>query len=190
MNNYHGIIFTIKYLTVCDISGTANAKNETISESYRGESDDFQKSATTSGVEGQSKDNRLVFVAGATGKVGSRAVRELLKLGFRVRAGVRSLQKAEALLESVAQLKLDPQNSSPSGPSSPRIQKKIEIVQCDLEKWDDIGPAISNAGVVVCCIGASEKEVFDVTGPYRIDYQATKKLIDAVYAHKKHENTA
>ncbi len=35
-----------------------------------------------------SKDEDLAFVAGATGRVGSRTVRELLKLGFRVRAGV------------------------------------------------------------------------------------------------------
>nr|ABK24824.1 unknown [Picea sitchensis] len=113
------------------------------------------------------------------GKVGSRTVRELLKLGFRVRACVRSLQKANALLESVAQLKLDSQDAVPSAPVGPTTEQKIEIVECDLEKPDEIGSAISNAGVVVCCIGASEKEVFDVTGPYRIDYQATKNLIDA-----------
>lgn len=60
---------------------------------------------------------------------------------------------------------------------SPAVEK-LEIVECDLER-DVIGPAISNSSVVICCIGASEKEVFDVTGPYRIDYQATKKLVDA-----------
>lgn len=55
-----------------------------------------------------SKDENIAFVAGATGKVGSRTVRELLKLGFRVKAGVRSAQKAGTLLESVKQMKLDP----------------------------------------------------------------------------------
>ncbi|TKY67525.1 TIC 62 [Spatholobus suberectus] len=54
-----------------------------------------------------SKDDNLVFVAGATGRVGSRTVRELIKLGFRVRAGVRSAQRADALVQSVEQLKLD-----------------------------------------------------------------------------------
>ena len=36
-----------------------------------------------------------VFVAGATGKLGSRIVVELLNQGFRVRAGVRDVQEAE-----------------------------------------------------------------------------------------------
>ncbi|CAB4290279.1 unnamed protein product [Prunus armeniaca] len=45
------------------------------------------------------KDENLAFVAGATGKVGSRTVRELLKLGFEVRAGVRSAQRAETLVQ-------------------------------------------------------------------------------------------
>ncbi|MFQ6630157.1 hypothetical protein Gotur_006527 [Gossypium turneri] len=59
-----------------------------------------------------SKDEDLAFVAGATGRVGSRTVRELLKLGFRVRAGVRSAQKAETLVQSVKQLKLDPEGTT------------------------------------------------------------------------------
>jgi len=61
---------------------------------------------------------------------------------------------------------------------SPAVEK-LEVVECDLEKPDQIRPALANASVVICCIGASEKEVFDVTGPYRIDYMATKNLIDA-----------
>ncbi|GAB2267292.1 hypothetical protein Dimus_002277 [Dionaea muscipula] len=109
-----------------------------------------------------SKDEDLVFVAGATGRVGSRTVRELLKLGFRVRAGVRNAQRAESLIQAC----------------SPDVEK-LELVECDLEKRDEIGPALGNASVVICCIGASEKEVFDITGPYRIDYLATKNLIDA-----------
>lgn len=61
---------------------------------------------------------------------------------------------------------------------SPAIDK-LELVECDLEKQNQISPALDNASIVLCCIGASEKEVFDITGPYRIDYQATKNLIDA-----------
>ncbi|KAK2978351.1 hypothetical protein RJ640_016453 [Escallonia rubra] len=118
-----------------------------------------------------SKDENLAFVAGATGKVGSRTVRELLKLGFNVRAGVRSTQRAESLVKSVQQMTLD------KG-AIPAIEK-LEIVVCDLERREQIGPALGNASIVLCCIGASEKEVLDVTGPYRIDYQASKNLIDA-----------
>lgn len=61
---------------------------------------------------------------------------------------------------------------------SPAVEK-LEIVECDLEKQDQIEPALGNASVVLCCIGASEKEIFDITGPYRIDYLATKNLIEA-----------
>nr|KJB32203.1 hypothetical protein B456_005G229200 [Gossypium raimondii] len=134
------------------------------------------ETAGTISNKADSKDEDLAFVAGATGRVGSRTVRELLKLGFRVRAGVRSAQKAETLVQSVKQLKLDPEGTTPV--------EKLEIVECDLEKQDTIAPAIGNASVVICCIGASEKEIFDITGPYRIDYQATKNLIDAATAVK------
>lgn len=55
---------------------------------------------------------------------------------------------------------------------------------CDLEKPNQIGPAIGNASIVICCIGASEKEIFDITGPYRIDYLATKNLVEAATVAK------
>ncbi|GAB4853936.1 hypothetical protein Ancab_018145 [Ancistrocladus abbreviatus] len=127
-----------------------------------------------------SKQEDLVFVAGATGRVGSRTVRELLKLGLRVRAGVRNAQRAETLAESVRQMMPD------AGTNNEETQyvEKLDIVECDLEKRDQIEPALGNASVVICCIGASEKEVFDITGPYRIDYQATKNLIDAANVAK------
>ncbi|KAI4295566.1 hypothetical protein L6164_035601 [Bauhinia variegata] len=127
----------------------------------------------------ESKDENLVFVAGATGRVGSRTVRELIKLGFRVRAGVRNAQRANALVQSVKQLKIDPANANEGNQL-----EKLEIVECDLEKTNLIAPALGNSSIVVCCIGASEKEVFDITGPYRIDYQATKYLIDTATAIK------
>lgn len=122
-----------------------------------------------------SKDSDQVFVAGATGRVGSRTVRELLKLGFRVRAGVRSAQRAEALVKSVREMKL----GSVTGSLETQPVEKLEIVECDLENKSTIAQAIGISSVVICCIGASEKEVFDVTGPYRIDYMATKNLIEA-----------
>jgi len=61
---------------------------------------------------------------------------------------------------------------------SPAVEK-LEIVECDLEKPDTIGLALGNASTVICAIGASEKEIFDITGPFRIDYLATKNLVDA-----------
>ncbi|XP_010507301.1 PREDICTED: protein TIC 62, chloroplastic-like [Camelina sativa] len=125
-----------------------------------------------------SKEEDLVFVAGATGKVGSRTVRELLKLGFRVRAGVRSAQRAGSLVQSVKGMKL--QNTD----EGTQPVEKLEIVECDLEKKDSIKPALGKASVVICCIGASEKEISDITGPYRIDYLATKNLVDAAKSAK------
>ncbi|XP_028554709.1 protein TIC 62, chloroplastic isoform X4 [Dendrobium catenatum] len=133
------------------------------------------KVQATSNQEVDIIDKDTVFVAGATGRVGSRTVRELLKLGFRVRAGVRSSQRAEALVQGVQQMKLDGKDGNPD------VQpiRNLEIVTCDLENQASIIPAIGNASVIICSIGASEKEVFDVTGPYRIDYKATKNLIKA-----------
>ncbi|KAL5562585.1 hypothetical protein UlMin_032332 [Ulmus minor] len=139
-------------------SGTAKSSSKTIEEPRN---------------EAESKDENLAFVAGATGKVGSRAVRELLKLGFRVRAGVRSAERAKSLVESVKKLNIE----GATGETQP--VEKLEIVECDLEKKDRILPALGNASVVLCCIGASEKEIFDITGPYRIDYLATNNLIEA-----------
>ncbi|CAM0151641.1 unnamed protein product [Urochloa decumbens] len=125
------------------------------------------------------KEKDLVFVAGATGRVGSRAVRELIKLGFRVRAAVRNAERASSLVQSVQQLKLD-------GDATISPVEKLEIVECDLEKQprDGIAKAIGKASLVVCSIGASEKEILDVTGPYRIDYMATSNLVQAATAAK------
>nr|VDD45836.1 unnamed protein product [Brassica oleracea] len=136
----------------------------------------------------ESKEQDLVFVAGATGKVGSRTVRELLKLGFRVKAGVRSAQRASSLVQSVKDMNTDEgtQQEKVTGSVcvfSPAVEK-LEIVECDLEKKDSIQPALGNASVVICCIGASEKEISDITGPYRIDYLATKNLVDAATSAK------
>ncbi|KAL3814165.1 hypothetical protein ACJIZ3_015433 [Penstemon smallii] len=159
-------IATMDWLRVLMIFGTTRIKSQA----------QAQDDATPSDFG--TKDGNLVFVAGATGKVGSRTVRELLKLGFKVRAGVRSKQRAESLVQSVRKMKLEDvaEGTQPID--------KLELVECDLEKQNQIGPAIGNSSIVICCIGASEKEIFDITGPYRIDYQATKNLIDAATSAK------
>ncbi|CAM0952074.1 unnamed protein product [Alopecurus aequalis] len=124
--------------------------------------------------EAAQKEQDLVFVAGATGKVGSRTVRELIKLGFRVRAAVRSKARASSLVQSVERLELGEGTAS----------SRLELVECDLEKQGESGiaAAIGDASLVVCSIGASEKEILDVTGPYRIDYVATANLVRAAAA--------
>ncbi|KAG4385189.1 hypothetical protein GLYMA_12G046066v4 [Glycine max] len=131
--------------------------------------------ATAEGISEKtdSKDDNLVFVACATGRVGSRSVRELIKLGFRVRAGVQNAQRAGALVQSVEQLKLD---GASGGGASPAVEK-LEILKCDLEKPDTIG----YASKVICSIVASEKGGFHITAPFQFpkDYQVTKNLIEA-----------
>ncbi|XP_059296957.1 protein TIC 62, chloroplastic isoform X3 [Lycium ferocissimum] len=170
-------------VTLIQSSSTKRCLNSRNIKSLRGRA---QTSAKASSLEPRgtakdvkTKDGNLVFVAGATGKVGSRTVRELLKLGFKVRAGVRSTQRAQPLIKSVEQIKLE--NAADGGA---KAIEKLEIVECDLEKSEQIRPALGDASIVICCIGASEKEIFDVTGPYRIDYQATKNLIDAATVAK------
>jgi len=137
-------------------------------------------SAKRTAAQPPQREKDLVFVAGATGRVGSRAVRELIKLGFRVRAAVRNAQRASTLVQSVQQLKLD--DNDDAAAISPAA--RLEIVECDLEKQPQEGivKAIGNASLVVCSIGASEKEILDVTGPYRIDYSATSNLVQAATA--------
>ncbi|XP_024637320.1 protein TIC 62, chloroplastic isoform X2 [Medicago truncatula] len=159
---------------------TTPCKNRIRSNIIRAQVSGSTKSSTAEGIpeKKDSKDDNLVFVAGATGKVGSRTVRELIKLGFKVRAGVRSAQRAGSLVQSVKQLKLD----GTSGGSE--AVEKLEIVECDLEKPEQIKSALGNASTVICTIGASEKEIFDITGPYRIDYMATKNLVDAASVAK------
>ncbi|EFJ25841.1 hypothetical protein SELMODRAFT_99168 [Selaginella moellendorffii] len=119
------------------------------------------------------KDTTVVFVAGATGNVGSRTVKELVKSGLRVRAGVRSIDKAESILGVSISYHVCRNEKNYIK------DDQLEIIDCDLEKPDEIESALGNSGVVICAIGASEKEVLDVTGPYRIDYEATKNLIAA-----------
>ncbi|KAL2927505.1 Protein TIC 62 chloroplastic [Bienertia sinuspersici] len=168
----------IKFFTLRNYPAATSSQKSHICAQLSSGVTKFSSSAVETTRENvDSKDEDVVFVAGATGKVGSRTVRELLKLGCRVRAGVRSAQRAESLVQSVKQMKVDTDASNGRN-RNPAIEM-LEIVECDLEKPEQIVPALSSASVVICCIGASEKEIFDVTGPYRIDFLATKNLIDA-----------
>ena len=49
---------------------------------------------------------KIVFVAGATGQTGKRMVKELLKQGYEVRAGVRDIAKAKDALPKDDNLEL------------------------------------------------------------------------------------
>jgi uncharacterized protein YbjT (DUF2867 family) len=94
------------------------------------------------------------FVAGATGETGRRIVQELVEREIPVRAMVRDLAKARTIL--------------PAG---------VELVVGDVLDRDSITMAIGDSTVILCATGA--KPSLDPTGPYQVDYEGTKNLVDA-----------
>jgi uncharacterized protein YbjT (DUF2867 family) len=94
------------------------------------------------------------FVAGATGETGRRIVGELVGKGIPVRALVRNLATARAIL--------------PVG---------VELIEGDVLDRVSIATAIGDSTVVLCATGA--KPSLDPTGPYQVDYEGTKNLVDA-----------
>ena len=97
------------------------------------------------------------FVAGATGETGRRIVQELVKRQIPVRALVRDADKARAILPAEA-----------------------ELVVGDVLKPNTLSSAIGDSTVLLCATGA--KPSFDPTGPYQVDYEGTKNLVDAAKA--------
>ena len=97
------------------------------------------------------------LVAGATGETGRRIVQELVKRNIPVRAMVRNLQAARAILPAEA-----------------------ELVVGDVLKPESLKGAIADSTVVLCATGA--RPSFDPTGPYQVDYIGTKNLVDAAKA--------
>jgi uncharacterized protein YbjT (DUF2867 family) len=97
------------------------------------------------------------FVAGATGETGRRIVQQLVDRGIPVRALVRNLDSGRAVLPS-----------------------QVELVLGDVGKAEGLQSAISDCTVVFCATGA--RPSFDPTGPYKVDYEGTKHLVDAAKA--------
>jgi uncharacterized protein YbjT (DUF2867 family) len=93
------------------------------------------------------------FVAGATGQTGRRIVQELVKRNIPVRALVRDLESARTILASEA-----------------------ELVVGDVFKPESLSTALGDSTVLLCATGA--KPSFDPTGPYKVDYEGTKHLVD------------
>ena len=97
------------------------------------------------------------FVAGAGGETGRRIVLELVARNIPVRALVRDVEKARGIL--------------PAG---------IELVEGDVLKPESLTAALGDSTVLLCATGA--KPSFDPTGPYKVDYEGTKNLVDAAKA--------
>ncbi|CBN56150.1 MULTISPECIES: SDR family oxidoreductase [Kamptonema] len=94
------------------------------------------------------------FVAGATGQTGRRIVEELVKRNIPVRALVRNLETAREILPPEA-----------------------ELVTGDVLNAASLAELIGDCTVLLCATGA--KPSFDPTGPYKVDYEGTKNLVDA-----------
>lgn len=98
------------------------------------------------------------LVVGATGETGRRIVRVLVAKGIPVKVLVRDRQKAQDMLPNA-----------------------VEFAVGDVMKRDTIEAAIADCTVLFCATGA--RPSFDPTGPYQVDYEGTKNLIDVAQAN-------
>ncbi|MEH2274897.1 MAG: NAD(P)H-binding protein [Nostoc sp.] len=94
------------------------------------------------------------FVAGATGETGRRIVQELIARNIPVRALVRDVEKARGIL-------------------SP----EVELVVGDVLQPESLTAGLGDSTVVLVASGA--KPSFDPTGPYKVDFEGSKNLVDA-----------
>ncbi|BAI93126.1 MULTISPECIES: NAD(P)H-binding protein [Limnospira] len=94
------------------------------------------------------------FVAGATGQTGRRIVQALCQRQIPVRAMVRDLEKAKGMFPA----------------------DQVEIVVGDVLDPKTLVDCIGDSTVVLCATGATPS--FDFTGPYRVDYEGTKNLVN------------
>ncbi|MEH2467885.1 NAD(P)H-binding protein [Nostoc sp.] len=94
------------------------------------------------------------FVAGATGETGRRIVQELIARNIPVRALVRDVEKARGIL-------------------SP----EVELVVGDVLQPESLTTGLGDSTVLLVASGA--RPSFDPTGPYKVDFEGTKNLVDA-----------
>lgn len=99
-----------------------------------------------------------VFVAGATGETGSRVVRVLVERGIAVKALVRDAIAARE-----------------------KLPIEVELFQGDVTDADGLKQGLNDCTVVISALGA--RPSLDPTGPYKVDYEGTKNLIDAAKAN-------
>ncbi|KOP23495.1 epimerase [Hapalosiphon sp. MRB220] len=97
------------------------------------------------------------FVAGATGETGRRIVQELTARNIPVRALVRDVEKARSILPG-----------------------EVELVKGDVLDQQSLVTALGDSTVILSATGA--KPSFDPTGPYKVDYEGNKNLVDAAKA--------
>ncbi|MBE9043240.1 SDR family oxidoreductase [Pleurocapsales cyanobacterium LEGE 10410] len=98
-----------------------------------------------------------ILVAGATGQTGRHIVRQLIDKNVPVKALVRDIEQAKTILPSTA-----------------------ELIVGDVLQPASLESALADCNVLICATGASPS--LDPTGPYQIDYQGAKNLVDVAKA--------
>lgn len=96
----------------------------------------------------------IYLVAGATGGVGQKIVSKLLLRNEHVRALVRDLNKARALLG-----------------------ENLELVEGDARRVDSAHEAVRGVDVVICALGARPGN--DQNTPEQVDYEGVQNLVMA-----------
>ena len=96
----------------------------------------------------------IFLVAGATGGVGQQIVSKLLRRNEHVRALVRDLTKARALLG-----------------------ENLELVEGDARRIDSANEAVQGVQVVICALGARPGN--DQNTPEQVDYEGVRNLVMA-----------
>ncbi len=97
------------------------------------------------------------LVAGATGETGRRIVQELVNRQIPVKALVRDQNKGKEILPSEA-----------------------ELVVGDVLEMDSLTKAMTGCTVLLCATGA--RPSLDPSGPYQVDYEGTKNLVNVAKA--------
>lgn len=97
------------------------------------------------------------LVAGATGSTGSRIVAQLVQRGIPVKALVRDVATAQA-----------------------KLPPEVELVPGEVGNKASLRTALEGCTVLICATGA--RPSLDPTGPYQVDYDGTKNLVDAAKA--------
>ncbi len=96
-----------------------------------------------------------VLVAGATGQTGRRVVEQLLMQdGIKVRALVRDREKAISQIGNAA-----------------------EMIVGDVLEPETLRAALADCQMLISATGAAPS--LDPTGPYKVDYEGNKNLVDA-----------
>ncbi len=101
-------------------------------------------------------ESTLVLVAGATGRTGAYAVEQLVAQGYRVRAFVRSAEKARGRL--------------PAG---------VDIAVGDVRDPATIAAAMQGVTHVISAIGGGVRNAAAGNGPAEVDRDGNQHLVDA-----------